>query len=307
VTALAGDGAEVRDELDGALWTIRARSVVNAAGVWADRLVPGLTLRPSRGSHLVLRRERLGGLDAELTVPVPGERARYVIAVPQPNGLAYVGITDEPVDGPVEDVPTVPEADVDFLLDVLSSALTTPLERSDVVGAYAGLRPLLDDGHGRTADISRRHTVITSPDGVVTVVGGKLTTYRRMAEDAVNAALRRHGLTAGPSTTKRLPLVGAAPRAVLSRLGGPEHLARRYGGEASAVLALTVDDPKLGEPLVPGAETVGAELVWALRHEGALDVDDLLDRRTRIGLIPADRAVAQPLAEAILADHDPAV
>jgi glycerol-3-phosphate dehydrogenase len=303
VTALAGDGAQVRDELDGTQCTIRARSVVNAAGVWADQLVPGITLRPSRGTHLVLRRERLGGLDAELTVRVPGERARYVVVVPQPSGLALVGITDEPVDGPVEDVPSVPEADVDFLLDVLGSALAEPPRRSDVVGAFAGLRPLLDDGHGRTADVSRRHAVLTSPEGVVTVVGGKLTTYRRMAQDAVSAALRHHRLPAGPSTTRRLPLVGAAARSRLARSSAPEHLVRRYGSEAPAVLALTVEDPKLGEPLVPGGETIGAELVWALRQEGALDVDDLLDRRTRIGLVPADRAVAQPVAEAILADH----
>jgi glycerol-3-phosphate dehydrogenase len=226
-----------------------------------------------------------------------------VVVVPQPAGLAFVGITDEPVDGPVEDVPSVPETDVDVLLDVLGSALADPPRRSDVVGAFAGLRPLLDDGQGRTSDVSRRHAVLTSPGGVVTVVGGKLTTYRRMAQDAVTAALRHHGLSAGPSTTKRLPLVGAAARSRLARLGGPEHLVRRYGSEAPSVLALTVEDPKLGEPLVPGGETIGAELVWALRREGGLDVDDLLDRRTRIGLVPADRAAAQPLAEAILADH----
>ncbi|MGE5831187.1 MAG: glycerol-3-phosphate dehydrogenase/oxidase [Micromonosporaceae bacterium] len=306
VTTLAGDGAVVRDEIAGTELTVRARCVINAAGVWAGQLVPDLRLRPSRGTHLLLRRELVGGLDAELTVPVPGHRARYVIAVPQPSGLVLVGITDEPVDGPVEDVPTPPESDIAFLLDVLGSALAAPPRRTDVIGAFAGLRPLLDDGRGRSADVSRRHAVHVGRDGVVTVVGGKLTTYRRMAQDAVTAALRRAGLAAGPSRTKRLPLVGAAPRARLARLARPDeahHLVRRYGTEATDVVALSTEDGSLADPLVPGVETTGAELVWALRHEGALDVDDLLDRRTRIGLVPADRAAARPAAEAILAAY----
>jgi glycerol-3-phosphate dehydrogenase len=305
VTALAGDGAAVRDELSGTDITVRARSVVNAAGVWAGQLVDGLLLRPSRGTHLVVRTERLGGLDAELTIPVPGTRASFVIAVPQPGGLAYIGITDEPVNGAIEDVPSVPESDVTFLLEGLNPALEVPLGRSDVVGAFAGLRPLLDDGQGRTADVSRRHTVLTAPNGVVIVVGGKLTTYRRMAEQAVNAAVRGARLVAGPSQTRRLPLVGAASREELARLQASPRLVRRYGTEAPEVAALSTEEPSLAEPLAPGVESTGAELVWALRHEGALDVDDLLDRRTRIGLVPADRAAVLEAATRIMAIHAP--
>ena len=119
VTALSGDGAQVRDERSGASLTVRARSVVNAAGVWAGSLVDGLRLRPSRGTHVVLHAEAVGGLDAELLVPVPGRRAQFVFAVPQPGGVVFVGTTDEPVDT-IEDVPVAPESDVTFLLDILA-------------------------------------------------------------------------------------------------------------------------------------------------------------------------------------------
>ncbi|KMS65661.1 glycerol-3-phosphate dehydrogenase, partial [Streptomyces leeuwenhoekii] len=170
-----------------------------------------------------------------------------------------VGLTDEPVDGDVPDVPEAPETDIGFLLDVLDSVLDVPVHRDDVVGAFAGLRPLLDtssarraEGGPRTADISRRHAVLTSPDGVITVVGGKLTTYRRMAEDAVDAAVTARRLGAGPSATARLPLVGAAPRRVLGALRAPRRLIRRYGTEAPDVHALAGRDPLLGEPLLPG-------------------------------------------------------
>jgi len=312
VNQLAGDGAQVRDELTGDEFTVRARSVVNAAGVWAGQLVTGVTLRPSRGSHIVLRASTLGRPNAALMIPVPGKRARFVFAVPQyvrpqSNGLVYVGVTDEPVDGPVEDVPAAPESDITFMLDVLGSAVEAPLRRQDVVGAFAGLRPLLESSdsrtRGTTSDVSRRHALITSSDGVVTIVGGKLTTYRRMAEDAVTAVVRRHGLRAGPCRTRRLPLVGAASRAELARLDAPERLIRRYGTEAPAVAAVGRQDEALGESIAPNVDTIGAELVWGLRHEGALDIDDLLDRRSRVGLVPTDRHAALTMAEAIFAKY----
>uniref|UniRef100_UPI00083757CE glycerol-3-phosphate dehydrogenase/oxidase n=1 Tax=Microtetraspora niveoalba TaxID=46175 RepID=UPI00083757CE len=210
--SLSGDGAQVRDELTGAEFGVRARAVINATGVWAGGLSPSVRLRPSRGTHLVLRPGALGGFRTGLHVPIPGEGNRFALVLPQTDGRIYVGLTDEPVDGPLPDVPEAPESDVAFLLDVLGSALREPVRREEVAGAFAGLRPLIDaapegrDGAG-TADLSRRHSVITSRDGVVTVVGGKLTTYRRMAEDAVDAACP----TAPRSRTARLPLVGAAP------------------------------------------------------------------------------------------------
>jgi glycerol-3-phosphate dehydrogenase len=243
---------------------------------------------------------------------VPDERARFVFAIPAPDGLIYAGITDEPVEGPVPDVPEAPEADITFLLSALNPALATPIGREDVVGAYAGLRPLLDTGGTDTSDISRRHALFLSRDGVVTIVGGKLTTYRRMAQDAVDAVVRRHGLTVGPCRTKRLPLVGAGTRADLDQLAAPVRLIRRYGMEAPAVATLgndharfgTVGYPSLGEPIAQGVAVTGAELLWGLRHEGALTVDDLLDRRCRIGLVPTDRHGALTIAEAVIAEHE---
>jgi glycerol-3-phosphate dehydrogenase len=293
---VSGDGAVLRDELTGERHEARARVVVNAAGVWAGDLVDGVSLRPSQGTHLVLRSAALGDPRAAVTAPVPGEPNRYVFALPQPDGLTYVGLTDEPLDGPVPDVPVPGEGEIGFLLDVLGGVLEQPPSRADVVGAYAGLRPLLH-AEGRTADLSRRHAVIVSADGVVTVVGGKLTTYRRMAQDAVDTAVVRAGLHAGPCRTSRLPLVGAAPRSTLAGVDAPERLVRRYGIEAPLVAA----EPSLLRPVDDGVPCTLAELAFGVSHEGALDVGDLLDRRTRLGLVPADRAAAEDAAASVLA------
>jgi glycerol-3-phosphate dehydrogenase len=300
-TELGGDGATVRDELTGTTGRVRARAVVNAAGVWAGALVPDIRLRPSRGTHLVLRGARFSGLRTAVMAPVPRESNRFVFALPQPDGLVYVGLTDEPVEGEVPDVPVPDETEICFLLDVISAAFERPVGRADVVGAYAGLRPLLDAGpDGSTADLSRRHAVVASRDGVVTVVGGKLTTYRRMAEDAVDLVLTRTSMAAGPCRTRGLPLVGAATRDRLTRVDAPARLVRRHGSEAPALLAhgraLGLDDAELLAPVAAGVPTTMAELLWGVGHEGALDVEDLLDRRTRVGLVPADRARAEPAA-----------
>jgi glycerol-3-phosphate dehydrogenase len=309
VTGIDGSGAEVRDELTGTTSTVRARVVVNAAGVWAADLVDEIALRPSRGTHLVLRASSVPGLGTAVMAPVPRESNRFVFALPQPDGLVYVGLTDEPVHGPVPDVPEPSEAEIGFLLDVIAAVLAAPVDRSAVVGAYAGLRPLLDlpDGSGSTADLSRRHAVLTSRDGVVTVVGGKLTTYRRMAEDAVDRAVVVGSLDAGRCRTRDLPLLGAASRDALARVEAPARLVRRHGTEAGAVLvdarARGLSDVESLAPLDDGVPVTRAELLWGLTHEGALDVDDLLDRRTRIGLVPADRAAVLPLVAELSETH----
>ncbi|MFC5032566.1 glycerol-3-phosphate dehydrogenase/oxidase [Streptomyces sp. DSM 41987] len=306
---LTGAGARVRDELTGEETQIRARAVINAAGVWAGGLVEEVRLRPSRGTHLVLRSQDLGMMTAGMHIPIPGESNRFALVLPQGDGRVYVGLTDEPIEGPVPDVPDVPETDVGFLLDVLGSALEVSLDRTHVVGAFAGLRPLLDittsepGSHGpdRTADISRRHAVLTSPQGVTTIVGGKLTTYRRMAQDAVDAAVTTRRLAAGPCRTASIPLVGAAPPRTLTTLDAPARLIERYGIEAPAVHALGAAEPELRTPVAPGHTVTAAELVWAVLHEGALDASDLLDRRTRTGLVPADREAAVGAANEALA------
>lgn len=305
VLSATGTGVELRDELTGATRTVTARAVVNATGVWADTLAGEVELRPSRGTHLVLRAESVPGLRAAVFCPVPGETNRFVMVLPQPDGTLYVGLTDEPVEGDVPDVPEPTEPEIGFLLDVVSAAFARPLHRTDVVGAYAGLRPLLHSPDGSTADLSRRHAVVTGPTGLVTVVGGKLTTYRRMAEDAVDTAVARAGLDAEPCRTAALPLLGAAPRATLAELEEPARLVRRYGTDAALVLASArevsgLTDDQLLAPLAPHLPVTLAELLFGVTHEGAADVADLLDRRTRVGLVPADRALAVPLAERAL-------
>jgi len=307
---LAGDSVLLRDMLTRRTLEVRARTVINATGVWAGRLVPEIVMRPSRGTHIVLPDRLFGGLRAQLIIPMSGEKNRYVIALPQASGLVYVGLTDEPVDGAIPDVPEPTDGEIEFLLGTLNSVLAERIQRADVAGAFAGLRPLLGTAQSaggvpaRTADLSRKHALLTSQDGVITVVGGKLTTYRRMAEDAVDAAVRRGRLPAGPCRTTRLPLVGAAPPAVLARIDAPRRLVGRYGTQATDVLAEGSGDPALLSPIADGVEITPAELRYAVRHEGALDVGDLLDRRTRIGLIPDDRARAEQAAARALAESD---
>jgi glycerol-3-phosphate dehydrogenase len=302
VTAV--DGHDVHAVVDGSeAVTLRARVVVNASGVWAQRLAPGIRLMPSRGSHLVVPGDRLGSPSAALTVPLPGSRSRYVFALPQADGLVYIGLTDVPVDGPVPDSDPVPsEAEVQQLLDTVNQVVAEPLTRGDLVGAYAGLRPLVlpasaGTGPGdATADLSRKH--LLAWDGpVLSVVGGKLTTYRAMAEETVDAVVGRLGRGARSSPTARLPLVGAAPPVALRRVAAPRRLVARYGTEAPVVEALGTAAVVAGRP-----ETMG-ELRFAVRHEGARTVADLLDRRTRIGLVPADRARAVAEAERVLAEE----
>ncbi|WP_261559211.1 glycerol-3-phosphate dehydrogenase/oxidase [Frankia tisae] len=317
-----------RDELTGDEVRLRARTVVNAAGVWAPTLTPGIRLRPSRGTHLVLRSDALKGARGALSVPMPGERNRFALVLPQGDGRVYVGLTDVPVDR-VTDVPEPDASEITELVDVVSAVLAAPLDRADLLGAFAGLRPLLDDsprlddgpllddsprlGHGprsrpgaarpgRTADLSRRHLVRTDRGGLVTVVGGKLTTYRRMAADAVDAAVAAGELPAGPCRTRRLGLVGAAPRSILAAVAAPRRLVERYGTEAPRVLAAADHDPGLLVPIVDGVPVTGAELLFAVRHEGALDPADLLDRRSRIGLVPTERRAALAAATRLF-DH----
>ena len=282
VTA-TGDVAVLRDRLTGTEVTVRARAVVNAAGVWAGEIDPDVRLRPSRGTHLVVSADRLGGSDASLTVPVPGSSSRFVFTVPAPHGRAYIGLTDVPADGPLPEVAEATDGEIETLLGTVNTVLSRPLDRGDVLATFAGLRPLLagaDDDE--TSDLSRRHAIIESSSGVLSVVGGKLTTYRRMAEDAVDAVISRRVVGAPvASRTRSIPLVGAWPRGRSGEIAAPARFVRRYGAEAPFAAGL---------PAGPGAArgVTAQELEWGVRVEGALGVDDLLARRTRLGLVPAD-------------------
>ncbi len=291
-TQVTGRGAVLRDTLTGATVDVDARMVINAAGVWAGQIAPDITLRPSRGTHLVLSQDSFDGLSAGLTVPVAGTINRFVFALPAPDRRVYVGLTDEDAPGEIPDVPSASEREIDFLLDTVNTALRTPLTRADLLGTYSGLRPLLDTGGDSTADISRKHAVLTAADGLVTVVGGKLTTYRRMAQDALDAAVLAAGSSPRPCVTAHLPLVGAA-----GNLDTSDRLVRRYGTEAPLVAA----DPALLVPVADGVDTTVAELRFGVTHEGALDEADLLERRTRVALSPVAAAQARTAAAAAVA------
>jgi glycerol-3-phosphate dehydrogenase len=287
VTGLREDGVEAVDALTGAGFTVRARHTVVAAGVWTGALTP-VSLRPSRGSHVLVPAARLGEPRAAVNVPVPGEHGRWVFALPRSDGLVAIGLTDVP--GEPADEPQPDAAEEAELLDRASAALATPLGPGDVCGRYAGLRPLAA-GDGDTADLSRRHLIAEDQSGALAVVGGKLTTYRRMAQDVVDR------ITDRPCRTARLPLVGAAPPAALRSVAAPERLVRRYGTEAPAVAALADGRPELLELVAPGVPVCGAELLWAARHEFAVTVSDLVDRRVRAGLVPAWRSAVVEAVE----------
>ncbi len=301
-SSLGADGAELTDRMDtGRTYSVEARVVVNATGVWAGELADGVSLRPSRGSHLVLPSHVLGSPRAALTVPLAGSTSRFVFALPQLDGRTYLGITDEPVDGPVgEEDPRPDAAEVDVLLETINTALARPLTQEDIAGSYAGLRPLVAGvAMSGSADLSRRHLISRTSAGVITITGGKLTTYREMAEDAVDLAMAGMGAYAR-CRTRQLPLIGAAAPACLAGIDATPWLLARYGTEAERVAA--EGGPDGHERVVPGLPVTVAELRYAVRHELALGVDDLLDRRTRIGLVPRDRAQALPIAQQVLAE-----
>lgn len=261
--SLQAHGADAEDTISGERLTLRARTVINATGVWAGSLDGAIRVRPSRGTHLVLDSADLGHPSAALTIPHPGSISRYLFALPQPDGLVYVGLTDEDAPGEVPDVAEPTEAEIVFLLDTLNRVLDSPVPRERVLGAFAGLRPLVDSGTGATADVSRRHLVTVSDTGFVSVLGGKLTTYRRMAQDAVDLGVDLGRLHAAACRTASLRLVAL-----------PERVPQR--------------------PLVEGMAATERDVVNAVREEGALTVDDVLDRRLRAGLAPSRRAALLP-------------
>ncbi|MFZ4720478.1 MAG: FAD-dependent oxidoreductase [Ilumatobacteraceae bacterium] len=301
----AADGAVV--DADGRRVTVRAKVVVNAAGVWADDL-RGMdegadpdSIRPAKGVHVTVPWEKVR-CDIAVVIPVPKDR-RSLFLVPwgrKPDGTfehAYIGTTDTDYDGPMDD-PQCTKDDIAYVLRAVNASVTTGITEADITGVWSGLRPLVKAAEsGRTADLSRNHALHTSPHGVLTIAGGKLTTYREMAQDTVDAALERLGRKAR-CRTQHLKLLGAGPRPKAD--GSPEsHLQSRYGTLAAEVRALVAADPTLGEPLVPGHPHLRAEAIYAVRHEMATTLDDILTRRTRLRLFdrPATVTAAPAVAE----------
>jgi glycerol-3-phosphate dehydrogenase len=288
---------------DGTELTVRTRVVVNATGVWADTLraldegTDPASIRPAKGVHITVPWAKVRNKIATI-VPVPRDR-RSVFVVPW-GDFTYVGTTDTDYDGPLDDPQCGPD-DVEYLLRALNRALADPVTVEDICGTWAGLRPLLrTTSDARTADLSRRHRVRVSTSGVITVTGGKLTTYRRMAADTIDQAARLLGKRT-KGHTRRLQLLGAEGFVAPDAGDEPsvhEHLGGRYGSEADRVLALLREDPSWREPLVPGLPYLRAEAIYAARHEMATTLDDVLSRRTRARLLARDasRAAAADVA-----------
>ncbi len=283
---------------DGAEFDISCASVVNASGVWADDVRaldegthPG-SIRPAKGIHITVP-WKLVQNDIAVVIPVPKDK-RSVFVV-QWDDHTYIGTTDTDYDGPIDDPQCTPE-DIDYLLRAINFATGGSITPADITGTWAGLRPLVKTAPtGRTADLSRRHRVTPSKSGMVTVTGGKLTTYREMAADTIDAVLEQLGKArpehvSTKSRTKKLRLRGAEGYDAVRVAGDPRsvHLADRFGGEARTLLAMIDKDPHLGEPLVAGLPYLRAEAVYAARYEMARTVDDVLSRRTRARLLARD-------------------
>ena len=308
-------GAEVVDQEHDRQYTIRARRVINATGVWSDEIQAlcgaktAANVRPSKGVHLVVARDRIRSATGLIL-----RTATSVLFVIPWGEHWIIGTTDTPWNLDKAH-PTASRRDIDYLLDQVNKVLARPLSHEDIQAVYAGLRPLLSGDSDLTAKLSREHLVATPVPGLVLVAGGKFTTYRVMAQDAVDAAVA--GLddeTVPPSCTVDTPLLGAAGftalwnrRYALAQQAGlrieqMERLLHRYGTLVDEVLDLIRDDPGLGEP-VPGAtEYLRAEVAYAVMAEGARELDDVLERRTHIATETSDHGVvAAPTVAAIMA------
>ncbi len=273
-------------EADSARFDVCARQIVNAAGVWSDEIrsldegSDPNSIRPAKGIHITVPWSKVRN-DIAAIVPVPKDR-RSIFVVPW-GDITYIGTTDTDYDGSIDDPQCTPE-DIAYLLNAMNLVVSEPLTTEDVIGTWAGLRPLISGGSvgEKTADLSRRHAVRRSDNGVITVTGGKLTTYRRMAADTVNVVMGALGRR-GRTTTKSLRLLGAVGTAT-----DDAHLAGRYGSEAPEILELVASNPALAESLVPGLPYIKAEAIHAVRHEMALTLDDVLSRRTRARLLGSE-------------------
>ena len=301
-------GAAVTDLATGATHEIRARRTINATGVWTEATqdlatsTGGLKVLTSKGIHIVVPKE---AIDAETGIFLRTEKSVLFI-IPWPR-YWVIGTTDTPW---TEDVskPVATAADVDYLLEHANEVLSRPLRRSDIIGVYAGLRPLLQPqlkpgAEAASTKVSREHTVTRVAPGLTAIAGGKLTTYRVMAADAVDHALGEALARAHPCVTADLPLVGAAGYRALAAQAGAiarergwtldrvTHLLDRYGDELPALLASIDDDPSLARPLGEAPAFLRAEVAWAVTHEGAAHLDDVLLRRVRLDIERRDRGL----------------
>jgi len=298
-------GAELADLETGERFTVRARHVINATGVWTEQTESlagtegGLRVLASKGIHIVVPRDRIAGntgliLQTEKSVLFIIPWSRYWV----------IGTTDTPWEQDLTH-PVATSADIDYVIEHANAVLSRPITRDDVIGTWAGLRPLLQPGTKEgtsSAKVSREHTVASPTPGLTVIAGGKLTTYRVMAKDAVDFAIGSRATTL-PSITHKVPLVGAEGLEVLQRQardigsrygwdrGRMDHLLHRYGSLLGELLEIVDEEPSLGQPLAEAPAYIGAEIAYAVTHEGALHLDDVLMHRTRLNYEVADKGL----------------
>lgn len=276
---------------------VKARVVIMATGVWLrdwSGLKKGeaspLHIRPAKGVHVAIPWMKIRN-DCTVTIPVAGRSRRATIT--RWGNVSYLGTTDEDYQGDLNDV-HCKRSELDFLLEGANSALKTDLRPEDVVGSIAGCRPLVGTAGGKTVEMKRNHEITVSPDGLITIVGGKLTTSRHMAEETIDVASKILGRKKACST-KTAYLLGAAgydSQAILASGGLSAHLGERYGTEAHFVSDIIQSDPRLLTPIVEGLPYTEAEVVYAVRHELASTVDDVLSRRIRARLMARDASAS---------------
>jgi glycerol-3-phosphate dehydrogenase len=294
-------GVRVSDRESGERFDVRAENVVNATGVWADELRPQElhdeaelpVIRPSRGTHITLRHEDLPLVGGAI---VPAGGGRTIFALPW-LGRTLVGTTDNDYEGPLEHI-RPSGRDVDYLLAAVNEFFATALSPGDLAGAYAGVRPLISTGDTKkSVDISRKAELYETSSGMITITGGKLTTWRRMAKLAVDRLVEREARDA-PCRTAEIPLGQAVAVEELPSVEGVSEVARkalaaRYGYGAHDVLALAAEREELAQSIVSGLPDLMAEVALAARREQALSVGDVLLRRTRLGLLAARELVGE--------------
>jgi len=295
------NGATLKDVLDGAEYKINAKAVINATGVFVDDVMKMVEpsankkVRPSQGVHLVVDAEFLGG-DAALMIPKTKD-GRVLFGVPW-HGKVVLGTTDTPLNEAVAE-PKALDEEIDFILEQAGEYLETKPTRADVLSCFAGLRPLaapVKQDSKKTKEISRSHKLYLTDGGLITITGGKWTTYREMAEEAVDMAVKTASLQCGACTTKEMRLHGYLDKADRSRW---DYV---YGSDAGYINGLAAEDPSLGELLHEGYTFTKAHVVWAVREEMALTVEDVLARRVRLLFLDARAAITvAPTVAAIVA------
>jgi glycerol-3-phosphate dehydrogenase len=281
-------GAVLRDEETAAEITIRARVIINATGIFTDDIrhldrpnIPDL-LSVSRGTHIVVHAQILGG-DNAILVPKTDD-GRVIFLIPW-EGRVVIGTTDLPAPTSVME-PGHTDAEIDYLLELANLYLAEPIDRTSILSVFSGLRPLVTGKSDSTARLSREHHIDTSPSGLITVAGGKWTTYRRMAEDTLDFAIKQGALPTRKCVTDTIPLRGATATPTST-----DHYLREYGTDTSAIEALAAADTSLAKTIDPDLPYTFAEVVYAVREENARTLEDVLARRTRALLLDARAAI----------------